>query len=98
MIENTYADKRHKWEEKVQKTAQTHFCGQTRAFRYEIVFQRIQPCFLPGGSKRLACFEPTEAARFLKKLEIHSVLYGQGKYIFKREFLFYTVFYILTSV
>ena len=25
------------------------------------------------GSERLACFEPTEAARFLKKLEVHSV-------------------------
>ena len=29
----------------------------------------------------------TKAARFRKKLEVHSVLYGQGKYVFKREFL-----------
>ena len=55
------------------------FCGQTRTFRYEIVFRGIQPCFLHSGSERLACFEPTEAARFLKKLEVHSVLDGQGE-------------------
>ena len=39
-----YADKRHKWKEKVQKNAQFPFCGQTKAFRYEIVFRGIQPC------------------------------------------------------
>ena len=72
-IENNYADKRHKWKEKVQKNAQFPFCGQTRAFRYEIVFQGIHPCFLHGRSERLACFEQTEATRFLKKLEVHSV-------------------------
>ena len=36
----------------------------------------------------MASFEPTDAARFLKKLEVHSMLYGQGKYVFKREFLY----------
>ena len=51
-------------------------------------FRGILPCFLHCGSERLACFEPLEAARFLKKLEVHSVLYGQGKYVFKREFLY----------
>ena len=55
------------------------FFGQTKAFRYEIVFRGIQPCFLHGGSERLACFEPTKAARFLKTLEVHSVLYDQRK-------------------
>ena len=38
-----YVDKRHKWKGKVQKSAQIHFCGQTRAFRYDIVFRGIQP-------------------------------------------------------
>ena len=38
-----YDDKRHKWTEKVQWNAQFPFCGQTKAFRYEIVFRRIQP-------------------------------------------------------
>ena len=36
----------------------------------------------------MACFEPAEAARILKKLELHFVLYGRGKYVFKREFLY----------
>ena len=58
----------HKWKEKVQKNAQFSFCRQTRAFPYEIVFPGIQPCFLHGGSERLGCFEPTEAAGFRKKL------------------------------
>ena len=44
-----YADKRHKWKEKVQKNAQFPFCGQTKAFRYQNVFRGIQPCFLRGG-------------------------------------------------
>ena len=43
------------------------FCEQTKAFRYEIVFRGIQTCFLHGGSERLACFEPTKAARFLMR-------------------------------
>ena len=36
---------------------------------FNLVFFRIDPC----GSERLACFEPNEAARCLKKLEVHSV-------------------------
>jgi len=70
------------------KSAQIPFSAHTRAFRYEIVFRGIQPCFLHGRSERLDCFGPTEAARFLKKLEVHSVLYGKGKYVFTRKFLY----------
>ena len=84
-IENTPI--KDKWKDNVQTSAQIPFCGQRRAFRYEIVFRGIHPCFPHGGSERLACFEPTEAARFLRKLEVHSVLYGHRKYVFKREFL-----------
>ena len=69
------------------KSAHIPFCVQTRAFRYEIVFRGNPPCFLHGRSERLTCFEPTEAARFLKKLEVHSVLYGRRKCFFEREFL-----------
>ena len=65
--------------EKVQKNAEFPFCGQTKVFRYEIVFRGIQPCFLHGGSEHLACFEPTKAARFLKTFEVHSVLGDQRK-------------------
>ena len=46
-----YADKRHKCKEKVQKNAQFPFCGQTRAFRYEIVFRGIQPFFLVSSRR-----------------------------------------------
>ena len=76
-IENT--PRKDKWKEKVQKNAQFPFCGQTKAFRYEIVFRGIQPCFLYGRSEHLACFEPTKAARFLTTLEVHSVRYNQRK-------------------
>ena len=48
------------------------------------VTRSIQPCFFHGGSERLACFELTDAVSFLKKLEVHSVFYGQGKYVFKK--------------
>ena len=82
-----YADKRHKWKEKVQKNAWIPFCVQTRAVRYEIVFRGIQPFFSSRRIRALGCFEPTGAATFLKKLEVHSVLYGHRKYVFKREFL-----------
>ena len=63
--------------EKVQKNAQFPCRGQTKAFRYEIVFRGMQSCFLGIGG--LACFEPTKAARFLKTVEVHSVLYDQRK-------------------
>ena len=75
--------KKRRWKiqmkREIQWNAQFPFCGQTKAFRYEIVFRGIQPCFLHGGSERLACFEPTKAERFLKTLEVHSVLYDQRK-------------------
>ena len=83
------ADKRHKSKEKVQKNARFPFCGQTEAFRYEMIFRGIQPCFLHGGSERLACFKPTMAARFLKILEVHSVLYDQRKVRFLKKELLY---------
>ena len=63
-----YADKRHKWKEKVQKNAQFPFCGQTKAFRYEIFFRGIQPCFLHGRSEILACFEPIRQRGFWRHL------------------------------
>ena len=45
-------------------------------------------CFLHGGLERLACFEPQRGSKvFLKKLKVHSVLYGHRRYVFKREFL-----------
>ena len=72
-IENT------QMERESSKECSVSFCGQKKAFRYEIVFRGIQPWFLHGGSERLACFEPTKAALFLKTLEVHSVLNDQRK-------------------
>ena len=40
-----------RWKEKVQKSTQFPFCGQTKDSRYEIVFRGIQPSFLHGGSE-----------------------------------------------
>ena len=88
-----YADERHRWKETVKENAQFRFCGQTRAIaiRYEIVFRRIQPCFLHGGSERLN--PATEAARFLKKLEVHSVYSMVKESTFlKGNFCIYKVF------
>ena len=78
-------------EKKVQENGQFPLCGQTKAFRYEIVFRGIQPCFLHGGSERLACFEPTKAARFLKTFEVHSVLYDKKVRFLKGIFVFIKV-------
>ena len=90
-------------ERKVQKNTHFPFCGQTRTFRREIVFRGIQTCFLHGGSERLASFEPTEAARFLKKLEVHSVYYMvkestflKGNFCIYKDFMD-VQFYIFTS-
>ena len=78
-----YADKRHKWKEKGSKECSDSFLWTNE----NLSLWGIQPCFLQGGSDRLACFEPTHVARFLKKLEVHSVPYGQGKYVFETEVL-----------
>ena len=82
-----YTPIKDKRKQKVQKNAQFPFCGQTAAFRYEIVFRGIQPCFLHGGSERLACFELTEAARFLKNLEVHFVYSMVKESTFLKEIL-----------
>ena len=55
--------------------------------------------FSSRGSERLACFEPTEAARCLKKVEVHSVYSmvkertGKGIFVIYKGFI--DVFYIL---
>ena len=49
-----------------ENTALILFCGQTKAFEeFNIVFSTCE-C--------LACFDPTKAAKFLKKFQVHSVL------------------------
>ena len=50
----------------------------------KLSFEKFNLVFFTAES--LACFEPIKAARFLKKLEVHSVLCGQEKFVFKRQF------------
>ena len=55
------------------------FVDKLELFPMKLSFEELnldQPGFPYGGSERLACFEPTEAARFLKKLEVDSALYS----------------------
>ena len=72
------------------------FFGQTRIVCYEIVFRGIH------GVALMACPKLTKAAKLLKKPQVHSILYVQGKHVFKTDFCiiiykgFMDVFYILT--
>ena len=77
------------------------FCWQTRAFRYEIVFRVIQPCFLCGVSERLACLNQPRQRRFWRNLRyiLYSMVkestFSKGSFCTYKGFM--DVFYILTS-
>ena len=83
--------------EKAEKNAQFSFCG--KLFVMKLSFEEVNIVFFMA--ERLVCFEPTKASRFMKKLQVHSELYAQGKYFSKGNFCIYKgfidVFYILTS-
>ena len=87
MIENTPI-KDTNGKRKFKRLLRLIFVDKRELFTMKLSLKEFNLVFFPGGSKRLTCFEPTEVARFLKKLEVHSVLYGQGKYVFKRQFLY----------
>ena len=77
-----YAHKRHKWEEKVRWNAQFPFCGQTKAFRHEIGCLSKKNSTLFCSTGRIVApglFWTNQGSK--EKLEVHSVLYGQGKYV-----------------
>ena len=74
----------NKWKEKVQKNAQIPFGRQMKPFRCEIIFREIQPCFLHGGE--LGLFWTNQGSEVFEELEVHSVLYGQEEFVFKRQF------------
>ena len=63
----TYTDKRHKWKKKPQKNAQFPFCGRKKTFIMKLSFEEFNLVFFTA--RRLACFEPTKAAKFLKKFQ-----------------------------
>ena len=83
-----YADKRHKWKEKVQKNAQFPFCGQTKAFRYEIVFRGIQPCFYTADRSAWLVLNQPRQRGFWRHLRYIPYSMIEGKYDFKTEFLY----------
>ena len=72
-----YADKRHKWKEKVQKNASVSFLWTN-----DIVLSTL---FSTRRIGALGWFWTNNAARFLKTLEVHSVLYDQRKVRFLKE-------------
>ena len=68
----------------------------------KLSFERNSTCFLHCGSERFACFEQTEATRFLKKLEVHSVYsvvkespFLKGNFCIYKGFM--NLFYIFTT-
>ena len=71
-------------------------------FAMKLSFERNSTLFSHCGSERLACFEQTEATRFLKKLEVHSVYslvkespFLKGNFCIYKGFM--DLFYIFTT-
>ena len=79
-----YINKSRIWKEKVQKNTRFLFVDKWKLFVMKLSFEKFNLVFFTAES--LACFEPIKAARFLKQLEVHSVLCGQEKFVFKRQF------------
>ena len=63
-------DFQDQWKEKAEKNAQCLFCG--KLFGIKLSFEEVNIVFFMAEC--LACFEPTKAARFMKKLQVHSEL------------------------
>ena len=89
-------------ERESSKECSVSFLWTNESFSLWNCLSRNSTLFLHGGSECLACFEPTKAARFLKTLEVHSVLYDQRKVRFLKKNCciykgFMDVFYIFTS-
>ena len=79
-------------ERESSKECSVSFLWTNESFSLWNCLSRNSTLFLHGGSECLACFEPTKAARFLKTLEVHSVLYDQRKVRFwKGIFVFIKV-------
>ena len=56
------------------------FVDKRKLFAMKLSFEEFNLVFYTAdGTLGLACFESTKAPRFLKTLEVHSVLYDQRK-------------------
>ena len=73
-----YVDERQ-MERESSKECSVSFLWANESFSLWYCLWKNSTLFLHSGSERLACFEPTKAARSLKTLEVHSVLYDQRK-------------------
>ena len=63
--------------EKLQKKAQFYFCGQRKAFHYEIVLRGIQPYFLHRGALGLSVMKCNQGSDVFENFEVHFLFYGQ---------------------
>ena len=66
---------------------QFSFCRQKKAFGKEIVYRGNQQCFLHGEAQNVLFWNSIKAAKFLKTLQVHVLLYDQENYVFKKEFM-----------
>ena len=73
-----YTVKRPQWRGKGKKNTQFPFCGQTKAFRYEIVLRGIPPCLLHGEVLGLFWTKRTKEPKILKKFK-------QGCWLFQKN-------------
>ena len=60
--------------ENIQKKAQFSFCGQRKAFLYEIVSRGIQPYFLHGGALGLSVLKCNQGSDVLENFEVHLLI------------------------
>ena len=87
---------------KLKRMLRFVFVDKRELFALKLSFEEFNFVLFTADPERLACFEKTEAARFLKKLEVHSVnamvkesTFSKGNFCIYEGFL--DVFYIFTS-
>ena len=70
-------------ERESSKECSVFFLWIRKAFGYEIVFWRIQQCFLHGGAQNVLFWNSFTAAKFWKTFQVHFLLYGQENFVLK---------------
>ena len=82
--------KKRRWKiqmkREIQWNAQFPFCGQTKAFRYEVVFRGIEPRFYTAD--RSAWFVFNQGSEVSEETWGTFCTLWLRKYVFKREFLY----------
>ena len=73
------------WKRKFKRMP-SFFVNKGTVFVSKLSFEEINLVFF--AAKLFTCFEPTKAIKVPKKLKVHFILYGQGNYVFKREFVY----------